>query len=158
MKSLLTSLPVLLPIVYDWAETQAALAMQNGEPLGDVQLTDARRAGVSHPERIRLARVEKLPQPDNDDLMFIARQIGLFNERTVGISLGYAVFLHSDASDERRALVHECVHVGQHEKLNGLRPFLDKYLRECLDPGYPFGRLEQEAILISRDICRHANN
>jgi hypothetical protein len=36
----------------------------------------------------------------------------------------------------------------------GLRQFLDHYVRECIDPGYPFGALEQEAILVSREICK----
>ncbi len=56
--------------------------------------------------------------------------------------------------EDRYALVHECVHVGQHERLNGIRPFLNEYLRECVEPGYPFGHLEQEAIRVARDICK----
>lgn len=50
--------------------------------------------------------------------------------------------------------MHECVHVAQYERFHGIRPFLNDYLRECIDPGYPLGRLEQEAILVSRDICK----
>jgi len=50
-------------------------------------------------------------------------------------------------------LVHELVHTGQYERLGGVRPFLERYLRECLTIGYPMGALEQEAIRIAEEIC-----
>jgi hypothetical protein len=157
MKSFLTSLPVLLPIVFEWAEEQEALILANGTPLTECQQVDARRAGVTRPDKIRVLQVETLPQPDHDDLKFIARQIGFFGARSVGINLGYGIYLRRDFGEDRQTLVHECVHIGQHEKRNGIRPFLTEYLRECLDPGYPFGSMEREAILVAQDICRQAD-
>jgi hypothetical protein len=154
MNSLLTSLQVLLPVAHAWAEKQELIILEQGAPLTEPQLVDARRAGVAQPEKIRVVCVEHLPQPENEDVMFIARNIGLFSSRSVGITIGYGICLRHGFWDDRAVLVHECVHVGQYEKLNGIRPFLNAYLRECVDPGYPFGRLEQEAILISRDICK----
>lgn len=153
MKSFLTSLPVLLPVVFEWAEAQEALILAKGAPLTDCQRADASRAGVARPENIRVLQVETLPQPDHDELKFIAKQIGLFSARSAGINLGYGICLRRGFWDDRPTLVHECVHVGQHEKRNGMRPFITEYLRECMDPGYPFGGLEQEAILVARDIC-----
>jgi hypothetical protein len=154
MKSILNSLPILLPIVYAWAEKQESIILAEGIPLNESQLTDARRAGVRHPEKIRIKRVEKLPEPENEDLMFMARQVGLFSERMTTLSLGYGIWFKYDLWDDRPALVHECVHVAQHEKRKGLRPFLAEYLRECIDPGYPFGRMQQESILVTKDICK----
>jgi hypothetical protein len=157
MKSFLTSLPTLLPIIYEWAEEQEALILANGTPLTECQRADACRAGVARPEKIRVLQVETLPQPDHEDLKFIARQIGLFGPRSAGINLGYGICVRRGLGEDRETLVHECVHIAQHEKRNGLRPFLTEYLRECLDPGYPFGGMEQEAIVVARDICRQSD-
>jgi len=154
MKSLLNSLPTFLPLVYIWAEKQECIILEEGTPLTESQVADARRAGVTYPEKIRVLRTEILPQPDDDELMFLALQIGLFNERFSGMTLGYGLCLRQDAWDDRQTLVHECVHVGQYEKRGGIRPFLSQYLRECIDPGYPFGRMEQEANLLAKDICK----
>ena len=145
---------MVLPIVHAWAEMQESLALKNGVRLTEPQLNDARRAGVTFPEKIRVMRVHQLPQPDHEDLVFMARQVGLFSERATGLCLGYAIWILDAAWDNRLAWVHECVHVSQHEKLNGLRPFLNEYLRECIDPGFPFGRMEQQSLIISRDICK----
>jgi len=156
MKSLLTSLPLLLPAVYIWAEKQESLILAEGSPLTESKMIDARRAGVTYPDKIRVSRVKELPQPDDDDLMFVAKQVGLFSDRSHSLSLGYGICLQHDFGENRQILVHECVHVGQHEKRNGLRAFLGEYLRECIEPGYPFGSMEREAILISKDICKPA--
>jgi hypothetical protein len=137
MKSFLPSLPVLLPIVFEWAEQQETLILANGSPLTECQQADAGRAGVAHPDKIRLLQVETLPQPDHDELKFIAKQIGLFSARSAGINFGYGIYVRRGFWEDRETLVHECVHIAQHEKRNGLRPFLTEYLRECLDPGSP---------------------
>jgi hypothetical protein len=155
MNSLLTSLQVLLPVAYAWAEKQELVLLEQGTPLSETQMADARRAGVVEPQKIRMLQVDTLPQPENEDVMFIAKHIGLFSSRSVGITIGHGIYLRHGFWEDRAVLVHECVHVAQYEKLNGIRPFLSAYLRECVDPGYPFGRLEQEAILISREICKN---
>ena len=157
MNSLLTSLPAILPIVCAWAEKREEMILEEGIPLGESQLVDARHAGVLEPERIRVVRVEALPHPENDEVMFLAKQISLFSPRSRGLTIGYGIYLHQECWEDRYRLVHaRCVHVGQYEKLEGIRPFLSAYLRECIEPGHPFGRLEQEAILIARDICKES--
>jgi len=105
---------------------------------------------------VHLIHAEALPQPENEDVMFIARQIGLFSAQSTGLTVGQGICLKHGHWDNRLSFVHECVHVSQYERLGGIRPFLELYLRECIDPGYPFGRLEQEAILVARDICKPA--
>jgi hypothetical protein len=154
MNSLTTTLPVLLPVAVAWAEKQELILIERGTPLNESQVADARRAGVVQPEKIRMIRVETLPHPEDEDVMFVAKRIGLFQPHSTGLAIGYGICLRHGFWDDRLVLVHECVHVGQYEKLGGIRPFLSVYLRECIDPGYPFGRLEQEAILVARDICK----
>lgn len=158
MKSYLASLPRLLPIASAWAEKQEALALEHGRPLGEAQLEDAVRAGMAHPGKIRVMRLEALPQPEHEEVMFMARQIGLFSPNSTGLTLGYAIHLRPDVWNDRYVLVHECVHVGQYEKKNGISAFLADYLRECLDPGFPFGMLEKEAIYVARHICNKSSD
>jgi hypothetical protein len=153
MKSLLNTLPVILPIVQVWAEKQEIIILQDGTPLTESEKDDARRAGVMYPEKIRVARTETLPHPESEDMMFMARQMGLFGIEA-GLALGYGICLPSSMWEDRYRLVHECVHVGQYERYQGMRPFLSAFLRECIDPGYPFGHLEQEAIRVAKDICK----
>lgn len=158
MSTLLSSLPALLPLAQAWAIKHEGIILTGGVPLSENQLTDARRAGVAQPEKIRLLRVEVLPSLENEEMKFIAKQIGLFSTTSVGLTLGYGIYLRHDHLENRYTLVHECVHVGQYEKRNGIGPFLSEYLRECIDPGYPFGSLEQEAILVAKDICKSAGS
>ena len=155
MNSFLTTLPLLLPIAGAWAEKEELILLERGAPLSEAQLADARRAGVAQPGKIRVLLVETLPQPEDEDMMFVAKRIGLFGPQSVGLTLGHGICLRHGYWKDRLTLVHECVHVCQYERLGGIRPFLGVYLRECIDPGYPFGRLEQEAILRARDICKH---
>ncbi len=153
MKSYITSLPVLLPVVCAWAEKLEAEVLAQGAPLTEGELEDARATGVAQPEKIRVVRVETLPQPDNEELMFIARQIGLYSTRSASLSFGHAIILIRSAWEDHYQLVHECVHVSQYERKGGIRPFLHDYLRECFDPGYPFGSLEKEAVFVARHVC-----
>jgi hypothetical protein len=158
MNSLLTTLPLLLPVAADWVEKQEKLILEQGTALTEDQLADARRAGVLHPEKIRVIRVEVLPEPEHDEIMFVAKRIGFFSAKSVSLTMGYGVCLGRSSWDDRLVLVHEFVHVSQYEKLGGIRPFLSVYLRECIDPGYPFGRLEQEALLVSKELCKPGNS
>jgi hypothetical protein len=154
MKSLLASLPAILPIAHAWGEKQEALILETGILLDKAQLSDAYRAGVLYPEKIRLLKVDILPPIDNEDVMFLAKQIGFYSANSWGLTFGYGICLRHDFWSDRYSLTHECVHVAQYERLKVVRPFLNEYLRECLDPGYPFGSLEQEAIRVARDICK----
>ena len=154
MNSLLTQMQSYLPAAYGFAERHEALILKHGDPLGDQEQHDARRAGVIQPGKIRIVSVAELPEPENSEMMFVARHMGLFQPHSVGLTFGYGIYIRLDCRADRHHVVHECVHVGQYERLGGIRPFLDIYLRECIEPGYPFGALEQEAVLVSREVCK----
>ena len=157
MNSLLSSLPALLPLAYAYAEKHESVILEKGLPLTAAELADAHRAGVKQPEKIRRLCVLAIPEPDNDEVLFAAKRSGLFQLGSSGLAIGHGIYLRQDVWNSRSVLVHECVHVGQYERLGGIRPFLDIYLRECIDPGYPFGALEQQAILVAREICKSAH-
>ena len=109
------------------------MILQSGVALTDLQLVDARRVGVAHPDRIRLLRVEQI--------------------QTTGLTLRYGIFIRGDCWGERRLTVHEFVHTMQYERLGGVEGFLRPYLLECINPpGYPFGPMEQEAKRVQRRV------
>ena len=106
-----------------------------------------------HPERVKIFKVPQIPFPKHPVLKAAAEATQLITPSTVGLTLRYGIFIHSDYSDDRRLIVHELVHTSQYEKLGGFLPFLQKYLLEVINMGYPEAPLEQEAIRMAEKIC-----
>ena len=77
-------------------------------------------------------------------LRFFGAKLGLTFSGTIGMALGYGIFIRAEYAGDRALLLHELAHVAQYERL-GLRRFLRQYLHECLTEGYPLGALEAEA-------------
>ena len=143
------ALPLVLPIAAHWARKQEGRALAEGEPLDKTGLKIAKMMGVRHPERIRVLAVDEIRGPRGPILGRLEESLNLLGTSTKGICYRYGIFIR-DLVDDRRLLAHECVHTGQYERLGGFKPFLRAYLRECIDPGYPGGPLEREAIERSR--------
>jgi hypothetical protein len=143
----------LLPLACRWAEEQESVILQKGVPLTRALLADARVIGIAHPDRVRLHVVSEMPAPRDPVLWEAAETTGLLTPVTAGLTLRYGIFVHADSWGDRRLVVHELVHTRQYEQLGGFRPFLEKYLRECLTLGYPNAPMEQEARRIEREIC-----
>lgn len=134
----------VLPVVSAWVRRHERRILATGWPLSQEQIAAARRVGVSQPDRVRTLVVDVVPPRLPKVLRRIATTLGLGPETTVGIALGYGIYLRRGAHDSRALLVHELAHVAQHERL-GFRPFLEQYVRQCLSCGYPSGELEREA-------------
>ena len=143
----------LLPLAVEWARAQEKVALRHGIPLSNSQIEDARRVGVNHPEQVRIFEVPQIPLPKHPVLKAAAEQIQLITPSTVGLTLRYGIFIHSNFSDDRSLVVHELAHTLQYEKLGGFLPFLRKYLLQLINLGYPEAPLEQEAIKIAEKIC-----
>jgi hypothetical protein len=152
MKDLLAALPSIVAKVSIWAEMEQAAALQKGVPLDAGDLADARRAGVSHPEKIRQVVVDQLPEIEDPEIHFLAEKMGLYFKAIPGQSFGYGVLLARPFAEDRYARVHLYVHVAQFERMGGIEPFLKAYLHECVDPGFPFGPLEREAVLVAKSV------
>jgi hypothetical protein len=144
---------MVLPLACKWAEKQEAVILLDGVGLTPSQVADARQIGVAHPERVRLRVVDEIPMPVHPLLRDAAERTGLISPLVAGMTLRYGVFIQSEYWGERRLVVHELVHTHQYERFGGFRPFLEKYLYECITPGYPFGPLEQEAKRIEHEMC-----
>jgi hypothetical protein len=136
----------LLPAAAQWAEDQETMILRMGVALSYAQQSDARRAGVSNPGKIRLLKVSAIPAPLDSALALAADEINLITPQTIGMALRYGIFLRSDHWNDRLTIVHECVHTAQYERMGGFLPFLQQYLLECATIGYPESPMEQEAI------------
>jgi hypothetical protein len=151
-KLLLKSLPMFLPLVVAWALCHERRILKCGMPLNAQGLADAARMGVRFPEKVRVMQVERIPLLNGRLVKMISRVIPDVSSSTVGLSLGYGIYVRSRLGRNRHLIAHECVHTGQYERCGGVSRFLRAYLGECFEYGYPNGPLEQEAILRSMDV------
>jgi hypothetical protein len=62
---LTTVLTPFIPLAAEWAEEQEAISLRKGRPLTSHQRDDARAAGVTQPERIRVKVVRTIKPPDH---------------------------------------------------------------------------------------------
>jgi hypothetical protein len=138
-------LPHLLPKAVAWAESQSARYLGSGKPLDAPQRALARAAGVRHPERVRVARVDAIPRPGDAQLREAAAQVGLLGPHTVGLALGYAVLLRSGFAEDAEVLAHELRHVRQYECYGSIKAFLSVYLPQLVQFGYAQAPLEVDA-------------
>lgn len=139
-------LPLALPLIVRWAERAERRILAEGDPLSSMGLEDAVAMGVGRPKKIRLLRVDHVPLPGEPFLGWIASKTGLPFFSAAGMSLRYGIFVRREFWGDRHLIAHECVHTGQYERLGGFRPFLARYLEECLQHGYAAAPLEYEAM------------
>jgi len=142
-----------LPLATAWVLEQERFILENGVPLTDVQLADARLVGVAKPERVRLFRVEQIPLPQHPELEEMKEAMKLTTPALPGLTARYGIYLRADHWGQRRFLVHELAHTAQYERLDGVRAFLECYLYQCLAIGFTSAPMEQEAIAITQRIC-----
>jgi hypothetical protein len=146
MNALLNMLPTILPLAVQWAEQQESIILKNGVPLSQQGFQDAKIVGVAKPENIRLLKVASIPMPDHPILVQAATATNLISPQTGGLTIRYGIFVRTDCWSNRQLVAHECVHTSQYERFGGIGEFLQRYLRECIEIGYPAAPLEQEAI------------
>jgi hypothetical protein len=151
-KFLTPLLPLITPPAGRWVAAHESSILAGGEQLDAGALADAREAGVQSPEKIRLQFVGAIPLPELGFLRTLGKWTGFVSANTVGITLRYGIYIQREFRGDRELYAHEFVHVGQYERLGSIDLFLRDYLRECLDPGYPLGPLEQEAVQRSQQI------
>jgi hypothetical protein len=136
----------MLPRATAWARTQARRILTQGVGLNERGIEIARRAGVQHPEQVRLLFVAAIPLPEEADLRQAAQNFGLITEETAGLTLGHGIFALERCRNDQKLVAHELKHVAQSESCGGFDGFLQKYLSEVNEYGYPEAPMEQEAI------------
>ena len=142
-----------LPMACAWVAHQERTILRRGVKLTTPQTDDARRAGVLHPQRVRLLKVDAIPAGMPATLRAVGQKLGLVSPCTIGMSLRYGILIRADAWGDRQVLVHELAHTAQYERLGGLWSFLYRYLHECFTHGYCNAPLESEVCQVTRAIC-----
>lgn len=143
-----SQLAAMLPRATAWAVTQERRILGQGVSLSDQGIEVARHAGVQHPENVRLLSVPEIPLPEEADLKQAAQEFGLLTPGTEGLTIGYGVFVRQNCLSVSLA-AHELKHVAQYESCGSIAAFLQKYLSEVNEHGYPEAPLEQEAIIFA---------
>jgi hypothetical protein len=135
----------VIPLITWWAATTSRQARRTGRPLTPEERQTALRLGVRDPSQVRITITPNLPLPGPRWLHRLASKLGFPATESIGLAIGYAIFLHPAFAHDPHVLTHELAHSAQYERLGGLRPFLHRYLAECLTHGYADAPLEREA-------------
>jgi len=152
--------PLLIQKAIAWAEAQYAAIAQTGLPLDDAQLAMAASVGVQHPDRIRIAEVQRFPVPDDPALKQTAFDTGLLGPDTLGLTLGYGVYVRQgyigqghirQGFSSNRLLSHEFRHVYQYEQAGSISAFLLEYLQQIVMFGYSKAPFEVDARAHEKD-------
>lgn len=143
---------ILLPVVWIWAIAMERRALLRGRPLNAWETELARRAGVHHPERIRLLMVDEMPSTGVPWMRRLSARWGLSMDGVIGLCLRYGIFLRRGRQGRTETFFHECVHTAQYERLGGFAAFLTRYIRECLKFGYARAPMEMEAETACRNL------
>ncbi len=146
----------MLSLAAAWVGEQEQTALRNGIPLDAAQVCDARAAGVSNTEQIRVLKVPQVPIPEHPVLRAVCDTTKAISSVTWALSARYGILVRADRWGQREVVVHEMVHTSQYEKLGGIQAFLRQYLEECLMVGFPHGAMEQQAINTAAKICAPA--
>ena len=144
----------LMPLAYPWARTQEDFVLKHGTPLAPAQIVDALRCGVHDPSRVRLLVVDRISQPDDEELAEAARRAQIITDASRGVTIGHGIIIRADSWQNRELLLHQLVHVAQCERSGGLESFVAEYLcdrRTCAD--FSVGSLEDEARRLAHEIC-----
>ena len=151
----LNELPALFPHVVDWISYLEKQAQASGRALVPIEFNLAQNVGVVHPEEVRVLSIPRIPLPAHPRVKQLARQVGLLNADTGGLTAGYGVIVRLDCAKNLGLLAHEFVHVAQYERL-GRERFLQEYIQQIAAHGYLNAPFEQEAEAKAIKACRDA--
>jgi len=138
-------LPRLLPLAHEWAREQALFIQRSGRGLTISERKLAAGAGVEQPALVRIAVVDQIPAPTHPLLRTACEQLDFLGRDTVGLTLGYSVYLRKEGSGSRRLLAHELRHAAQYEGYGSIEAYLDVYIRDLVRFGYANAPMELDA-------------
>lgn len=143
----------LIPIASKWVEVQEDFILSNGVQLTEKQKQIASKIGIKNTDKIRLLKVDSIPEPEDSILNELSKAIGFISFNTLGIAYRYGICIRQDYWDNESLIIHELVHTLQYERMGGIANFLNQYIKECVYYGYNNSPLEKEAVEISKSIC-----
>lgn len=127
-----------------WVEQQQEYIDNFGAKLTPHQISLAIQVGVRQPERIRILTIEKIPSPNDETLSKIAEKLNFLGPSTLGITLGYCIYVRDGYVDDR-LLSHEFRHVYQFEESGSIQVFIGEYLQQLIQYGYELSPFEIDA-------------
>lgn len=144
----------MLPRAAAWAQEQEQFMLSNPASLVLISQGQdiARRAGVTRPEAVRLLGVPEIPLPEGADLRQAAVAFGLLTPGTAGLTIGHGIFIRQDCLHDAKLIAHELMHVAQYERHGSIPAFLQQYLNEVNQYGYPANPMEQEAVAFAESV------
>jgi hypothetical protein len=145
--------PFILPAATAWITRHEQRILAEGTRLTDRQLADAEALGVVDAGQVRLLAVPTVPMPLARLARFARPLVGTSFEQTSGLTARFGIYLRREVAEDRALIAHELTHTVQYERLGGIRPFLRRYLTECLTAGYLAAPLEEEARRAAADLC-----
>src|SRR5437868_15459326 len=101
----------LAPLACQWAKRQEAYILEQGVPLNPKQTADARRAGVTPPERVRVLVVDRIPFPADKELADAARHTQIIPDSPRGVAIAHGIIMRAHHWRNRQPLLHQLVHV-----------------------------------------------
>ena len=135
----------LIPLACEWVEEQEQFILKNGIPLSEKQMFIASKIGIINANKIRLIKVDFIPEPTNDLLNKASKSLGLISSSSIGTAYRYGIYIQEDYWENDQLLLHELTHTLQYERLGGVANFLNQYIKECVYFGYEKSKLEIEA-------------
>jgi hypothetical protein len=88
--------------------------------------------------------VQVIPVPEDPDLREAALATGMLGPNTVGLTLGYGIYI-VQGHGTNRLVSHECRHVYQYERAGSIKAFLPQYLGQIAEFGYEAAPFEADA-------------
>jgi hypothetical protein len=143
--TLAEQLPQLLPLAYEWAEEQAAHIQRTGRRLTPAETAIAARVGVARAEMVRIAIVDDIPAPRQGALKTACEELSFLGSDTLGLTLGYGMYLRRGQTEMETLVAHELRHVAQYEERGSIRAYLSVYIPELLRFGYENAPMELDA-------------
>jgi len=95
-------------------------------------------------ELIRVAKVPRLPLPEDPELQQAALATGLLGPDMVGMTFGYGIYI-CRGHCTIRLLSHEFRHASQYEQAGSIAAFLPTYLQQIVAVGYHNAPFEIDA-------------
>lgn len=86
----------ILPLAVEWAEAKEKVILEHGTALSPQYMEDAKSVDVKYPDRVRIYEVPQIPIPKHPILKAAAEATQLISTETIGISLGYGIFIHNN--------------------------------------------------------------
>ena len=136
-----------------WLRRHERNVLEHGKLLDACQFEDALRVGVRHPEEVRVLKADRVPMPFRRLALLCSRTLRTNQVEPVGLCAQYGIYVKESGESDRNVLVHELVHTKQYELAGGIKPFLRKYLLDCLSHGYSACEMESEAVRAANVIC-----